>query len=99
MLYINLREDYMYLNWSNFSVDIATFSKPVSFKVNLLYLVARIRKIELDLGISQKLIPAKSWEDKNGKILYSQNSNNNVFGVLLFDSVRYWKSFDKLFGV
>ena len=44
MLHINLREDYMYLHWSNFSVDIATFSKPVIFKVNLLPFVARIRK-------------------------------------------------------
>ena len=58
----------MYLHWSNFGVDIATFSKPVNFKVNLLSLVARIRKIELDLVKSQKLIPAKSSEYQNGKI-------------------------------
>ena len=69
------------------------------FKVNLLSFVVRIRKIELDLVKSQKLIPAKSSEYQNGKILYSQNSNNKVFGVLLLDSVRFRKSFAKLFGV
>ena len=70
--HVNLHENYMHLHCSNFSQDTATFTKPEDFKVELLPLVARNRKIWLDLVKSQKLIPAKSTESQNRKILYSQ---------------------------
>ena len=45
MFHVKLHKDYIYLHCSNFSLDTATFTKPVDFKVELLPLVARNRKI------------------------------------------------------
>ena len=45
MLHVNPLENYMYLHCSNFSLDNATITKPVDFKVELLPLVVRSRNI------------------------------------------------------
>ena len=52
--------------------DNATFTKPVDFNVEHLPFVARNCKIYLDFMKSQKLVPAKSSQSQNRKILYSQ---------------------------
>ena len=62
----------MCLHSRNFSVDTATFTKPMGFKVELLPLVARNRKIFLDFMKTQKLAPGKSSQSQNRKFLYSQ---------------------------
>ena len=38
MFHVNLQEDEMYLHCNNFSLDTATFTKPVDFKVKSFYL-------------------------------------------------------------
>ena len=48
MFHVNLHEDRMYFQCSNFSLDASsniTITTPVDFKVELLSLVARSRKI------------------------------------------------------
>ena len=45
IFHVTLHEDYMYLHWSNFSLDAAAFTKPVDFKVEPLLLLARNSKI------------------------------------------------------
>ena len=72
MFRVNLYEDYMHLHRSSFSLDTVIFTQPVDFKVELLPLVSRNHKTWLDFVKSQKLIPAKSSEPQNRKILYSQ---------------------------
>ena len=69
----------MCLHCRNFSVDTATFTKPMDFNVELLPLVARKRKILLDFMKTQKLVPAKSSQSKKShNFVLANNSNNTV---------------------
>ena len=78
MFHVNVQrlQVFMYLHCSNFSLNTATFTKPVDFKVELFYLwlresqnLARLREIAKIVGIL-----------KSHNFVLANNSNNKVVG-------------------
>ena len=84
MFHVNLHEDDVYIRCSNFSLNTATFTKPVDFKVKSFYLWLHCAKSQILARLREI---TKINTRKIVRIPKSQNfvpANNSNYKVLIF---------------